>query len=494
MAGVGFELKKVFRGGDSVLAALKGYSLTAVVTEGPMVLMTVVLLALHRLMGAYGASYRLREQFLFFMTYAMIFSLLLADTVLLFVNRFISDCIYQDRLQDVLPAFYGVVFFLLLAGAPAAGIYLLTLPVGWGVRYGALLLFCALLILWVQMACLSAVKRYDSVLLGFAAGSVAALALAWGLLLAGVAPLTAALWGAALGFLLLVFLYMAQILTCYPAGGWNLLVFFPAVGRYRVLLLTGLALGAGLYGHNFVFWAGPGRTRVFPTGVFCARYDVPAFFAALTILPMLIQFVVALETRFAAQHRTYFDTILYGGRLEDIRAAKGEMERVLYAELAHMMELQLIATIAAVAFLGNFLQTVGLDETMTGTFRLLCFGYCLYGLVKCCIILLLYFDDRRGACRTALLFAGISLAGSFISLALGPSAWGAGFLAAGAVTGFRVVRRLQLYIRDLEYHVFCEQPLVEQDPDNLLCRMEAQMVRADRNFAQRRYHREKPQR
>lgn len=489
MAGVGFELKKVFRGG-SVLAAVEGYSVAAVVTEGPMLLLMLVLLALYRLMGAFGAPYMVREQFLFFMTYEMVFSLLLTDTVLLFLNRFISDCIYRERLQDALPAFYGILFFLLLVGAPAAGGYLLTLPVGWSVRLPALLLFCLLVVVWVQMAYLSAVKRYEYVLLGFLAGGAAALALGWVLLQAGVDLLAAALWGAALGFLVLLFLYMGQMLACYPGGGWNLLVFFPALEQYRDLVLTGLLLGLGLYGHNFVFWASSWQNRIFPTGVFCARYDVPAFFAALTILPMLVQFVVGLETRFAPRHRACFDAILYGGRLEDVRAAKGEMERVLYAELAHMLQLQLIVTIASVAFLGNFLQTVGLDETMTGTFRVLCFGYCLYGLVKCAVVVLLYFDDRAGACRAAALFAAISLGGSMLTLAAGPDAWGAGFLLAGAVTGFWVLGRLRRYLHKLEYHVFCEQPLFALPQQGVLCHLEEEQARADRAFAQRRSPRE----
>lgn len=490
MAGIGFELKKVFRGG-SVFAVLRGYSLAAVVTEGPMVLMIVLLFTLQRLLAGFGAPYRLREQFLFFMTYAMIFSLLLTGTVLLFLDRFISDCIYEHRLQDVLPAFCGVVFFLLLVGAPAAGLYLLTLPVSGNVRLAAELLFCVLLVVWVQMACLSAVKRYEYVLLGFAAGTVTALLLAWALLRSGMDPLAAALWGTALGFLVLLFLYMGQLLACYPAGEWNLLVFFPALQRYPGLLLTGLLLGLGLYGHNFVFWASAYRSQVFPTGVYCARYDVPTFFATLTILPMLVQFVVGLETRFAVKHRAYFDTILYGGRLEDIRAAKQEMETALYAELSHMLQMQLIVAVASVAFLGNFLQTVGLDETMAGTFRVLCFGYCLYGLVKCGIVLLLYFDDRAGACRGAALFAVLSVAASLVTLVLEPDTWGAGFLTAGAVTGFWVLRRLRQYLSDLEYHVFCEQPLFAQPQDGVLCRTEEHLARIDRAFAQRRHPREK---
>lgn len=253
------------------------------------------------------------------------------------------------------------------------------------------------------------------------------------------------------------------------------------------MLLTGFLLELGLYGHNFVFWASAFRVQVFATGVYCTRYDVPAFFATLTILPMLVQFVVGLETRFSDKYRAYFDSILYGGRLEDIRAAKEEMETVLYAELSHLLQMQLIVAVASVAFLGNFLQTVGLDETMTGTFRLLCFGYCLYGLVKCGTVLLLYFDDRAGACRAAGLFAGLSLAGSALTLVLGPDTWGAGFLAAGAVTGFWVLRRLRRYLTELKYHVFCEQPLFAEQQDGVLCRAEEHLARADRAFAQRRH-------
>ena len=66
--------------------------------------------------------------------------------------------------------------------------------------------------------------------------------------------------------------------------------------------------------------------------------------------------LVGLETRFEVKNRAYFDAVLYGGRLEEIRAAKQELCTVLYTELAHMMEVQLIVTVAAVTFVGNFLR------------------------------------------------------------------------------------------------------------------------------------------
>ena len=58
MAGVGFELKKVFRDNRGLIGSLKGYSVTAVVTEGPMILTIVMLASLRFLMKESHASYR----------------------------------------------------------------------------------------------------------------------------------------------------------------------------------------------------------------------------------------------------------------------------------------------------------------------------------------------------------------------------------------------------------------------------------------------------
>ena len=164
---------------------------------------------------------------------------------------------------------------------------------------------------------------------------------------------------------------------------------------------------------------------------------------------MLVQFVVSLEVNFCRKNRAYFDTILYGGRLADIRAAKEDMERVLYRELAHMMELQIVVTLAAVMFLGNVLSLLGLDAEMTNIFRILCFGYCIYGLFKCLTIILLYFDDRKGACVSAALFAIFSVLLTALTLKAGDI-----YLGDGISGG----RRGRLGLRASALEVVSEKP------------------------------------
>lgn len=493
MAGVGFELKKIFKDNSGILNSLKGYSVTAVVTEGPMLLSILMLFCIRYLMKWHHASYRDQEIFLFMITYVMIFSLILSNIVLMFINRYISDCIYQEEMDKVLPAFFGIFFFLLVAGILIGGIYLLTLPVSWAFRLAALIQFCCMLGLWVQMAFLSAIKQYGYILLGFLAGTIVSVGTAALGMCLGADLLMSAMWGAALGFVIMLFLFMIQMLAYYPMGEFNLFVFFPALDRYRILVVIGFFMALGLYGHNFVIWFSEFRNQVFPTGVYCTRYDIPTFFATLTILPMLVQFVVSLETNFCEKNRAYFDTILNDGRLSDIYAAKKDMQKVLYRELSHMMEIQLIFTIIAVTFIGNFLGSIGLDEAMLAIYRTLCFGYCIYGLLKCLIIILLYFDDRRGACAGAVLFTVSSILFSVVTLKIGTFSWGMGYTLAGAVSAGFVLTRLRGYLKRLEYHVFCEQPLFEVEEEGVFKRLEEQAAAREQEFWKRSKERAKKQ-
>ena len=128
MAGVGFELKKIFKSDSGILNVVKGYSITAAVTEGPMFLTIIMLFVLRYMLKEFHASYREQEIFLFMITYVMIFSLIIANVMLMFMDRFISDCIYRKKIDEILPAFYSCIFILLIVGGGIAYVWLMTIP------------------------------------------------------------------------------------------------------------------------------------------------------------------------------------------------------------------------------------------------------------------------------------------------------------------------------------------------------------------------------
>ncbi len=472
MAGVGFALKKLFRDKQGYLGSIKAYAVSTVVTEGPMVLTILMLLMLRGLLQAFKATYREEEIFLFTFTYILIFSLIFSNAVLMFINRYISDCIYQEQIDRIIPTFYGVVFFLVLIGGGAAFIYLLLLPVTMIYRVVVLTSFCIMLIIWVQVAFLSAVKQYAKVITGFFAGVITTTLTAMILMYVNWNPLMSALVAGMFGFFVMAVMFMQEMLGCYPSGTFNLFQFFPALDEYKILILTGTSMALGLFAHNFVVWTSSYHEAVFDLGVFCSRYDVPVFFATLTITPMLVQFVVSLEVNFYEKYREYFDAVLYGGTLKDIQAAKKSMTRVLIREIAEMMEIQLFVTIICAVFLGAALDNIGFTAEMTGIFRILCFGYCMYGLAKSLIILLLYFDDRTGACISSVIFLISSTVLTAVTLKFGASFWGAGFFAGAVCTAVYTLVRLLKDLKRLEYLIFCKQPLFAQPAKGIFTRIE----------------------
>ena len=471
MAGVGFELKKLFRRRGGYMNTLKAYATTAVVTEGPMVLSIVMLFAVRTLLRLWHAGYADQEVFLISTTYIMVFSLILSNTFLMFVSRFISDCIYEDHKEDILPSFFSIVAYLLVIGGIIAGIYILLLDTPPLHKLLNFLQFETMLILWVQMAYLSAIKKYLKVLTGFLAAAVLAIGGSALLMFVGIEPLTAAFVGSTAGYVLMMVLYMQELVAFYPMGPMSLVVLFPYLDKYKSLIATGFFSALGLFGHNFVYWFSEYRTRVIDHMVYCMKYDVACFWASLTIIPFLVIFVVALEVNFYKAYRTYFDTILYGGTLSDIRTENRNLSRTMFRELAHVFELQFFVELLCITFLGNFLQNTAFDLEMLSVFRYLCVGYCFYVLVKSLTILLLYFDDRAGAMLLSGLFCGLSIVLSILVLPLGIEWYGLGFLLAGFICSAAGLYYLHGYLERLEYQVFCRQPLFYEEPQGVFKRL-----------------------
>ena len=100
MAGVGFELRKLFKNNDGYVDNIKAYSISAIVTEGPMFLCIFMLLMLKTLIGKFNGTYFEKHLFIVVITYSMIFSMLFSNTINMFVSRYISDCIYEKRYDE----------------------------------------------------------------------------------------------------------------------------------------------------------------------------------------------------------------------------------------------------------------------------------------------------------------------------------------------------------------------------------------------------------
>ena len=182
MAGIGYELKKIFKEG-SITRLASGVAYSTVVTVGPTVLVIATILSLYILLGILSVPYYDRELLSSTILYAFIFSLLLTSPFNGVMSRYIADKIYEEKFDDILPSFYMGIFLNVLIGSILAVPFVIRLifigevdPMFAFVSYS---FFMTLIISFYSMIYLSATKDYKMIALFYITGMGSAFILAF---------------------------------------------------------------------------------------------------------------------------------------------------------------------------------------------------------------------------------------------------------------------------------------------------------------------------
>lgn len=112
MAGVGFELKKLFAK-EGIINRLKAYTFSSTVIVGPMLLTMFMILGMQIIMVNFDFPYFLRQLFLSGVIYSFIFSYLITSIFSLLLTRNIADLIYTRAYSDILHHLYRLLHVLL---------------------------------------------------------------------------------------------------------------------------------------------------------------------------------------------------------------------------------------------------------------------------------------------------------------------------------------------------------------------------------------------
>ncbi|HOS68705.1 MAG TPA: exopolysaccharide Pel transporter PelG, partial [Bacillota bacterium] len=100
MAGIGFELKKLFNG-KGLIQGIRACFLSMLVAIGPTLLCILMMTVLQKLLYNWGASVLQRELFMATVIYSFTFSLILTSAFTMILSRYISDKIYKKEYKDI---------------------------------------------------------------------------------------------------------------------------------------------------------------------------------------------------------------------------------------------------------------------------------------------------------------------------------------------------------------------------------------------------------
>ncbi|MDD3369449.1 MAG: exopolysaccharide Pel transporter PelG [Lachnospiraceae bacterium] len=463
MAGIGFELKKMFskRG---LLANVKAYGYAGIVCVGPMLLGVILLIGIRLIAVWGGAAEHTAELLNSMITYTLLFSMILTNMTSLVSTRFIADQLYMEKKRRILPSFWGCITLMMIPGALIYGVFLHFAGIPAGYQLLCFILFGELVIVWTEINYLTAIKDYSGIIITFAVSLFAAWGIGAGLIWLGMEVIYAMLLSISVCYGIMLLWYYKLMAAYFPKGKGSSFYFLEWFDRNPQLSVLGTCLAFGLFGHLIIMWSSPVGKQI--QGLFYGApvYDVSALLAFLSILITTINFVTSVEVNFYPKYRNYFSLFNDGGSLMDLEQAEREMTSTLKQEMSYTYTKQFFATIVFLILGTYFLPDLplGITDDMLGIYRVLCVAYAFYAIGNCNMLLQLYFADNNGALLGAALFCIISCAGTWVLRTGNIIYYGIGFLAGSVVFAIVSLLLLYLYVRKVMYHVLCNQPIVER--------------------------------
>lgn len=464
MAGIGFELKRLFRR-KGLFATMRAYGYAGIVCTGPMLLGVLLQVGILVLCGLWGVGRANQDLLVCMVTYTLLASLTLTSFFSMPVTRFLADMLFAEREDEILPSFWGSNAVMLVAGTVLYGVFLLFSGATLLQGLLCLWLFNIMIVNWNGMSYLTAIKDYRGILCSFAAAIGVACLCALTALALGLPPVEGLLASIALGYGVMLAWDVVLLYRYFPQSDRSPWLFLQWLDQFMPLALTGLLTNLGLFAHLVIIWAGPIGVQV--KGLFYGApyYDVPALIAFLTILVTTVNFVVSVEVNFYPRYRDYYSLFNDGGVVGDIVVAEEEMLATLNRELRFSALKQLFVTAAVISLETTVLSALplGFNNLMHGYFRTLCVGYGLYAVGNTVMLILLYFTDYKGAVLASGLFAGVAVLATAVSLLLPQQFYGFGFLLGAAVFFIVALLRLDTYTANLPYRILSQQPIVATD-------------------------------
>lgn len=468
MAGIGFELKKLFNQ-KSAFGYFRACFYTAVVTIGPFVLATAMILAIQTLLKEAGAAYHIRQLVLASIIYPFIFSQLISSGFTMLITRFIADKLYHEQYEDIMPSLYGILALCLsIAAIPALAFYWSS-PLDFGIKAASYLMYMELIIMWLLGVYLSALKDYTKIVTSYAAGTLTAAALSYAAIKLNLPNIAlAVIFAVDFGIFIIITMLIRNIGTFFKTSNQSHFIFLEYVEQHFSLFLINFFYTLGVYLPTFIIWFSPNQTLIADTYLFAPLYDAAVFYAFLSILPSMLLFTVSTELVFYEKYKTYFMHITGRGNFKEIDDSKRDMLRVMWSELRNIIEFQMVFSLFALACGNYLLPKIGLSAAALDIYNLLIFAAYSTAIMQIIVIFLLYFDDKKGALVVTAFFLTANAVCNLLSVQLGESVYGFGAFIASFLSLLAALARLQYYTNRIDYFVFCSQPMFNKRKPGLL--------------------------
>ncbi len=455
MAGIGFELRKILSE-ETYTSHIKAYVYAAIISSGPWLMTVLAVSVIGRTCRLFLTDHE-ADILGATINYVYAFSIIMTGILQMVVTRYLADRLYRDESHMVLPIFNTAWIVTLVTQAPIAAVFLYHCDLPFLYCLVAFLLYLCISSMWICMIFLSAAKDYRAIVTAFLVGTAVSVLGAW--YLAPAHGVVGVLIGFTGGQLVILFWLILRLMVEFPSDRYVDRDMFQAFRPYLPHLLIGFFYNFGVWIDKFLFWFSESGFQI--TGPLYANrlYDNSIFMAYLATIPAFALFLIRIETDFYEQYKTYYATIIHKAHRTKILQKRDELVQSIKRGFGQLIKVQGAITLCMLVITPFVIEALRFSYQQYAIMRIGFVAAYLQTLFLILLVVLLYFDFRKEALISTVVFLVTNVAFTLVSLKLGFATYGYGYFASCLVSVPVAYFFLDRNLNRLEYLTFMNQPI-----------------------------------
>lgn len=394
MAGIGFDLKKLFVEENSANPKIDVAVKSAFITSGPW-LSSVLFLAAVKLFIQDIMSKQEFDTFMSIAIYGFVFSMAISSSISYMSTRKLADILYIKDYQAVVRLFLESSFVLAIFSFLLCLLYLILFTNLQSHWYLICSFFALMCVMWQVMIFVSSMKDFNTVFFSFIFGLVLSFV---ALFFYGYHGAYEAISSFSFGISVTIGLLLNVLIKEFGYKPQKLNFAWLKEKDLYALFASGFLFYAAMWADKLIYWFDSEfKIEVIKGFFFFPAYDLAIFIAYLTMIPTVAYFSVFVETYFYEEQKSYLSSI---ENKKDLWHIKSSAENLFVAFLKSVFNVtifQFLIAIASIVLLTYFFDFLNIAPESIPLLRISLFCAMAQIVLQVIIIFIYYFDFQKEA-------------------------------------------------------------------------------------------------
>ncbi len=403
MAGIGFDLKKIFYSSSDV-GKIKVTFQSFFVSSGPLIFSIVTTLFL-KLINETFMNKKDFNTFTGVMIYSFVFGIILSNPINCILTRKISDILYEKKYNEILSYFFTGFLVIGMLSFLVGFVYIESFSSLSENSFRISYLFASLNLLWFVMTFVTMLRETHKITFAYLTGMFIIVTVNYFYDKGSLAHL--------IDFFLLgicfTLFYLSKLIISRFEFNHKLIFSWIFDFKYYPIFISGFFLYAGMWIDKIIYWFFSNNgIRLLKGFYFFPCYDFVVFLGYITIIPATAYFIVFIETEFFENQKKYLSLLKTGGSLNEIKNQENNLYKIFNNSILKLISFQFFVSISFILILLPVMKHYNFaikSLPLLGISTIDAFMQIIFNVL---IIFFYYFDFQKECVFVTFLFFGLN--------------------------------------------------------------------------------------